>query len=199
MNRVTTVYLLTCAAIGVAGGLLLWGTLGLSLLLTLIAPFVAVATAGLWLLPATVALRLLQRPLAGLLVGVISGIVTLPYFATNVWWAFFAEVGFLVVLYRFWSVWQHYAGALLVGVLYPILAAASYNLWSLPPWAIVVFFVLTIGSCLGFTWAGIAIADRLREAGVAKLARRRPDATWLSIGRRGQGSQGEASGAQASS
>lgn len=178
MSRVSTAYLLTCAAIGVAGGVLLWGATGLSTLLFATVPFISVALAGLWLLPAVVALRLLQRPLAGLLVGLLSGLVVFPYLFTNLWWAFFAELPFLLVFYRFWSRWLHYAGAAIVGILYPILAAASFNLWALPLWSQVGFFALTLASCLGGTALGVLIGDRLAQAGVARLARRkRPLAT----------------------
>lgn len=173
MSRVSTSYLLTCAAIGVAGGILLWGATGLSTLLFATVPFISVALAGLWLLPAVVALRLIQRPMAGLLVGLLSGLVVFPYLFTNLWWAFFAELPFLIVLYRFWSVWQHYAGAVVVGIAYPILAAASFNLWAMPLWSQIGFFALTLASCLGGTALGILIADRLAQAGVARLARRK--------------------------
>ena len=178
MSRVSTAYLLTCAAIGVAGGALLWGATGLSTLLFATVPFISVALAGLWLLPAVVALRLLQRPLAGLLVGLLSGLVVFPYLFTNLWWAFFAEPPFLLVLYRFWPTWLHYAGAAIVGILYPILAATSFNLWALPLWSQIGFFALTLASCLGGTALGVLIGDRLAQAGVARLARRkRPAAT----------------------
>ncbi|BDV29484.1 ECF transporter S component [Microbacterium terricola] len=173
MNRIATSYLLTCAAIGVAGGALLWGATALSSVLFAVVPFFSVALAGLWLLPATVALRLLERPLAGILVGVISGLIAFPSLAAAVWWAFFAELAFLVVLYRSWRTWQYYAGAVFVGVLYPILAATSFNLWTMPVWAQIAFFALTIVGCIFGVWLGIVIADRLRAAGVARLARRR--------------------------
>ena len=126
MSRVTTAFLLTCAAIGVAGGALLVVANWMSTALFAAVPAVSVAIAGLWLLPAVIALRLLQRPGAGLLVGLISGLVIVPFsgygfssVATNLWWAFFAELPFLIVLYRFWKTWQHYAGALAVGVSTP--------------------------------------------------------------------------------
>ncbi|MET0734158.1 MAG: ECF transporter S component [Microbacterium sp.] len=174
MSRVTTAYLLTCAAIGVAGGVLLWGAGWASTAIFAVAPFLSVALAGLWLLPATVALRLLERPGAGVLVGLISGLVAFPFLGAALWWAFFAELAFLVGLYRFWRTWQYYAGAVFVGIVYPILAAASFDLWTMQPWAIVAFFALTIAGCLVGVGLGILIADRLRAAGVARLARRRP-------------------------
>ena len=181
MSRVSTAFLLTCAAIGVAGGVLLAIATWVSTALFAAAPFASVAIAGLWLLPATVALRLLQRPGAGLLVGLISGLVCIPFSPTgayivftNVWWAFFAEVAFLVVLYRFWTTWQHYAGALLVGIVYPSLAWVSFDLGSFTLGAQIGFYALTTASALAGTWLGILVADRLRDSGVARLARRRP-------------------------
>ncbi|GAA3036199.1 ECF transporter S component [Microbacterium dextranolyticum] len=173
MGKVTTAYLLTCAAIGVAGGIVLWGAGWLSTVLTPVAPIAAMVFAGLWLMPATIALRLLQRPLAGILVGVLSGLVVFPFLGAAVWWAFFAEVGFLVVLYRWWTLWQHYAGALVVGLVYPVLAAAAFDLWAMPAWARIAFWAVTVASCLGGTALGILVCDRLRAAGVARLARRR--------------------------
>ncbi|WP_341994945.1 ECF transporter S component [Microbacterium sp. LWH7-1.2] len=169
----TTAYLLTCAAIGVAGGVMLWGAGWISTVLFATVPFVSVAIAGLWLLPATVALRLLERPFAGILVGVISGLVVFPFLGAAIWWAFFAELAFLVTLYRSWRTWQYYAGAVFVGAIYPVLAAESFNLWAMQPWVLATFFALTIASCVAGVALGILVADRLRKAGVAKLARRR--------------------------
>jgi energy-coupling factor transport system permease protein len=173
MSRVTTAYLLTCAAIGVAGGVLLWAAGWMSTALFATVPFASVALAGLWLLPATVALRLLERPFAGILVGLISGLVAFPFLGAALWWALFAEIPFLLALHRSWRTWQYYAGALFVGIGYPIAAAASFNLWTMPVWAMVLFFVLTIVGCLVGVGLGILIADQLKRAGVAKLARRR--------------------------
>lgn len=173
MSRVTTSFLLTCAAIGVAGGALLWGAAWISSALFVTVPFASVAVAGLWLLPATIALRLLERPFAGILVGVISGLVAFPWFGAAIWWALFAEIPFLLAIYRSWRTWQYYAGAVFVGIVYPIAAAVSFDLGTMQPWAVVAFFALTIVSCLIGVGLGILIADRLRAAGVAKLARRR--------------------------
>jgi len=181
MRRASTAYLLTCAVIGVAGGLLLVPANWLSTALFVTVPFIGVITAGLWLLPAVIALRLLQRPGAGILVGLISGLVLIPFsgygftsVATNLWWAFFAEVGFLVVAYRFWTLWQHYAGALLVGVVYPILAWQSYDLGAYTPVLQAVFFGITIVSSVAGTALGIGIAAGLRRSGVAATVRRKP-------------------------
>jgi len=178
MGRVTTAFLLTCAAIGVAGGVVLAAGWWLSVALFATVPFASVAIAGLWVIPPVVALRLVQRPFAGLLVGLISGLVLAPFYspsaiATTLFWAFFPELPFLVTLYRRWSTWLHYLGAVLIGVAYPILAAQSFDLWSMAPPLLVGFVALCAASCVGGTAVAIGVADRLRAAGVARLARHR--------------------------
>lgn len=178
MGRASTAYLLTCAAIGVAGGVVLAAGWWLSLALFATVPFATVAIAGLWVIPPVVALRLLQRPFAGLLAGLISGLVLAPFYtisavATTLFWAFFPELPFMVTLYRRWATWLHYAGAALIGVAYPILAAQSFDLWSMAMPVLVGFIALCAASCVGGTALAILIADRLRAAGVARLARHR--------------------------
>jgi len=182
MRRFPTAYLLSCAAIGVAGGLLLAPATWVSTALFAAVPFASVALAGVWLVPAVVALRLLQRPLAGLLTGLISGLVIVPFSGygfgsvlTNLWWSFFPELAFLVVLWRFWATWQHYAGAALAAAAYPLAASASFGLESMPLPAQAGFVALTIASCVAATALGILIADRLRHAGVAATVRPRRD------------------------
>lgn len=181
MTRPLTSYLLTCAVLGIAGAILVGPANWVSTALVAVSPVLSMVTSGLWLLPAVVAMRLLERPGAALLVGLISGLAIVPFsgygFAsvlTNVWWAFFIEVAFLVVLYRFWTIPQYYAGAMLVAVVYPILSAAYFDLWSQPTGVVVAFFAVTVASCAAAAALGILIADRLTKAGVARAARRRP-------------------------
>lgn len=177
--RFPTAILLTCAALGVAGGALLAPANWVSTILFPGLPFVSVALAGLWLLPSVVALRLLRRPLVGLLVGLLAGLVIVPFsgygfssVATNLWWAAFTELPFLFVIWRYWGTWLHYLGAAIVGIVYPILAWASFDLGSFSVVLQITFFAVTLGSCLGGTALGILIADRLRTAGVgARLPR----------------------------
>lgn len=171
--RFPTAILLTCAALGVAGAVLLAPMNWASTILTGPLPFLGMALAGLWLLPSVIALRLLRRPLVGLLVGLISGLVLVPFsgygfgsVATNLWWSAFTELPFLFVLWRYWGTWMHYLGALVIGIVYPISAWAWFNLGAMSLPLQIAFFAVTIASCLGGTALGILIADRLRRAGV---------------------------------
>ena len=185
-----TAILLTCAAIGVAGAVLLAPMNWLSTLLTGPLPFVGMALAGLWLLPSVIALRLLRRPLVGLLVALIAGLVLVPFAGqgfgpvlTNLWWAAFTELPFLFVLWRYWGTWMHYLGAVAVGIVYPISAWAWFNLGSMSLFAQIAFFAVTIASCLGGTALGILIADRLRKAGVGATGLGRAAVGRAAVGR----------------
>jgi energy-coupling factor transport system permease protein len=180
MKRTSTAYLLTCAAIGVAAAALFVAANWLSTVLFTAAPFVGVALAGIWVLPAVIGLRLLERPFAGLLVGLVSGLVIVPFsgygflsIVTNLSWALFAELPFLLSGYRHWKTWQYFLGPLVTTALWPPFAAQTYDLWALPLWAQVLFFAIVLVSCLAATWLGIVVADALRRAGVARTARRR--------------------------
>ncbi len=175
-SAVPTTLVLTCAALGVAGGLLLAPANWLStVLLTLGMPALSVAITGLWILPAVIALRLLRRPLVGLLVGIIAGLVIVPFsgygfmsVVTNASWALFAELPFLVVLWKFWKTWMHYAGAAVLGIVYPIFSWAFFDMGAQSVWSQILFFAVTFASCIGVTALGILIADRLRRAGVGR-------------------------------
>ncbi|MFE7196931.1 ECF transporter S component [Microbacterium oxydans] len=192
--RFPTAILLTCAALGVAGAVLLAPMNWFSTLLTGPLPFVGMALAGLWLLPSVIALRLLRKPLVGLFVALIAGLVMVPFSGygfssvlTNLWWAAFTELPFLFVLWRYWGTWMHYVGAAVVGVVYPISAWAWFDLGSMSLFAQVAFFAVTIASCVGGTALGILIADRLRRAGVGRAGAGRAGAGRAGAGRAGAG------------
>lgn len=191
--RFPTAILLTCAALGVAGGLLLAPANWVSTILFPGLPFVSVALAGLWLLPSVIALRLLRRPLVGLLVGLLAGLVIVPFsgygfgsVATNLWWAAFTELPFLFVIWRYWGTWMHYVGAVVVGVVYPLLAWASFDLGSMSAGVRIAFFAITLASCVGATALGILIADRLKRAGVGRAGARATAAARQSPGARSE-------------
>ena len=172
--RYSTAVLLTCAALGAAGAVLLVPANWISTVLTA-GPlsFIGMGLAGLWILPSVIALRLLKRPLVGILVALIAGLVMVPFSGygfssvlTNLWWAAFTELPFLFVIWRYWGTWMHYLGAVAVGVVYPISAWAWFDMGSLGLGFQVAFFAVTLASCVGATALGILVADRLRRAGV---------------------------------
>lgn len=179
MSRISTVYLLTCTAIAVATGLLIIPATALSTALAPALPPVAALTYGAWVIGYVVALRLLERPGAAILTGILSGLVATPLSATgpaiivtNVMFAFFVELPFIVTLYRLWPKWLYYTGTSLAAVLYGVWSAFSADMASFPLWVVVTYMVVTVVASVIGVWLGIVIADRLRAAGVARLARR---------------------------
>ena len=178
--KIATAYLLTCAAIGVATGLLIIPATAFSTLTYAVLPPVSALVGGAWIVGFVIAMRLLERPGAALLTGLISGLVATPFSATgpaiivtNVMFAAFVELPFLVVLYRRWYRWLFVAGAVLVTALYTVWTATAANMASFPGWVLALYVVALFASNVGAAALGILIADQLRRAGVARLARRR--------------------------
>lgn len=181
MSRVSTVYLLTCAAIGVAAGLLIIPATAVSTLTYATIPPLGALTAGAWVIGFVIAMRLLERPGAAVLMGLISGLVSIPFSAsgpaiviTNVMFAAFIELPFLVTLYRRWHKWLYYTGALVAFALYAAWTITSANMQAFPAVVVALYAAGLLASAGIAVWLGILIADRLRAAGVARLARRRP-------------------------
>lgn len=181
MSRVTTAYLLTCAAIGVATGLLVIPATALSTALYVSAPPLSALTYAAWVIGYVLAMRLLDRPGAALLTGLISGIVATPLsvtgpaiIVTNLMFAAVIELPFLVTLYRRWSAWLLYAGSIAGAVLYSAWTVLAADMTAFPVWVLVAYVAATLLSATAGAWLGILIADRLKRAGVAKVARRRP-------------------------
>ena len=63
---------------------------------------------------------------------------------------------------------------MLVGIVYPLTAAASFDLGSMALPVQIGFVALIMASTVGATGLGIGIAAALRRSGVAAAARRRP-------------------------
>lgn len=179
-GRVTTAYLLTCAAIGVATGVLVIPATALSTALYLTAPPLSALTYAAWVIGYVLAMRLIERPGAALLTGLISGIVAMPLSAsgpaiiiTNLMFAAIVELPFLLTLYRRWSAGLLYTGSIAGAVLYSAWTVLAADMTAFPVWVLVAYVVATLASATLGAWLGILIADRLRNAGVAKVARHR--------------------------
>jgi energy-coupling factor transport system permease protein len=184
--RVSTAYLLTCAAIGVAAGLLIIPATALSTVLWPVAPPLSALTYSAWVIGYVIAMRLIERPGAAVLTGLISGLVAAPLSATgpaiivtNVMFAFFVELPFLVTLYRRWWRWLYAAGTTLAAALYAVWSAFSADMAVFPGWVVALYLVLTVVSAPLGAWLGIVVADRLASTGVARQARRRAVSTAL--------------------
>jgi len=176
VHRTSTRVLLSCAAIGVGGGLVAGASGYLAAAFAAFIPVLYGVTIGTHFLPSVVALALLRRPGVAVLTGLIAGLIG-AVFAPLWLWRFVGtglvvgvllELPFLITRYRTWSAWLYYAAAGFAGLAlaagaFLVLGAEHYA-----PWAWVLYLVLFVGSPVLFTWLGRVIAARLAKAGVAR-------------------------------
>ncbi|WP_278235523.1 ECF transporter S component [Isoptericola sp. AK164] len=174
MSSLTTRYLMTCAAIGAAVGVLLVPANFVSAPLALAAPLVFAPMAGLWVTGPVLALALVRRPGAAVLTSFVAGVISSasPVGATSILTCVMVgvavEVAFLVTAYRVWRPWLFYVDALASGVAY----LATWWLWtdmsSWAPGVMVAFGAMMLGSFVLCTGVGLMLAKRLARAGVAR-------------------------------
>ena len=177
VHRTSTRVLLSCAAIGVGGGVVAGASGYLAAAFAVFGPLLYGITAGTHFLPNVVALALLKRPGTAVLAGVIAGLVGAAFAP---WWigrfvgtgllvGVLLELPFLITRYRRWDPWLFYVSAAFSGLVLAIavfigLGAEHYAWWA---WAIAL--PLWVASPVFFTWIGRVIAARLARAGVAQL------------------------------
>ncbi|WP_170222857.1 ECF transporter S component [Nonomuraea turkmeniaca] len=110
VRRFDTRAIMTCAAIGVATGLLLIPFNVLSVALTAAFPLLVSLIYGLWAVPALMGLAMMRRPGAGVLASTVAGLVGMPL-STYGWmmlitmflWGLFIEIPFMITRYRIWG------------------------------------------------------------------------------------------------
>jgi energy-coupling factor transport system permease protein len=174
MKNLTTRYLMTCAAIGAAMGVLLIPANFVSAPLAAAAPMAYAPLVGLWVVGPVLALALLRRPGAAVLTTFVAGVVSAasPVGAWSIVTCLMAgaavELAFLVTRYRVWSAWLYYVDALVFGAAYVASGWAAFHMDAMAPAVLVAFVVLMMGSFLVCTWLGRFLARRLAKAGVAR-------------------------------
>ncbi|NYD68321.1 ECF transporter S component [Agromyces atrinae] len=179
--KTTTRMLLTCAAIGAAGGVLLIPANNIAAAISVVMPLAYAAMTGIWLIPFVFVLALLRRPgvaiLAALFASVITSFTTVygaSSLLTNLMIAIALEIPFAISLYRYWRAWVFYVGAAVFGLLYSFtaMAALGVDAWSVPMQA--TFVLVIIASEIAATWLGLLLARRVERTGVVRgLARPR--------------------------
>jgi energy-coupling factor transport system substrate-specific component len=174
MKTLTTRYLMACAAIGAATGVLLIPAFFVSFAISAAVPLAYAAMAGVWFLGPVVALAVLRRPGAAVLTMFLAGIINVATPAgpsailTDLMVGVALELGFLVTLYRIWRPRLFFLTGALFQVYYAISAYAYFNIDDMTTVAQVSFFVLLFGSTTVFIQIGLVIAKRLIAAGVGR-------------------------------
>ncbi|WP_161594118.1 ECF transporter S component [Microbacterium sp. RG1] len=165
--------LLTCAAIAAASTVLLTVTNLAAKLLIPAFPPSAYVLAGLWVVPATLALALLRRPGVGVLTGLIVGLVMTPFspqgasvILATLWWSAACELPFLLARYRRWTLPLHVGGGIVAGLVSIAVSFTTGVLTVMPLAAQIVTIGLSLVSPAVAAASCAAVARRLRHAGV---------------------------------
>lgn len=169
----TTRFLMACAAIGAATGVLLIPTNFAAFSLSATLPLAYAPMVGLWLIGPVVALAVLRRPGSAVLTMFIAGVISTPTPAgptaiiTCLMIGTALELGFLVTRYRIWRPWLFHLTAVAFTAVYAVSAYAAFNISAMAVSVQAVFFALMFASQVVFTALGLVVARRLAEAGVA--------------------------------
>lgn len=172
----STRLLLVCAAIGVATGII-GGIAGLlTPVVLLAAPFAYGLLLGSHVLPGIIAQEVLRRPLVALITHVIAALVAsafnpawaLRFLGTALLFGAIQEGVAALTRYRAWGAWRFFVSAAVIGVLVAVVVFFAAHLGALPPWAQVMYLVISVLGPIAWTAVGLAIGAALRRAGVAQ-------------------------------
>lgn len=175
-SRLTTSVLLTCAAIGVAtgvlGGIAGWITLPLLAAIPVLYGFVL----GVHVLPGIIAQEALRLPWVALITHGVAALVATamaPIYAgqfigTALLFGGIQELVAAVVRYRSWAPWRFFVSALVIGVVVATAVFFAAHLSAMPLWAQIAYLVLSLLGPVAWTAIGLGIGAALRRAGVAR-------------------------------
>lgn len=175
MKHVSTRLLMSCAAIGVAGGVIFTVNAWLGGVLANLVPLVYGLTIGLYFIPGAVAQALVQRPGVGLITSAFAGLVSSPFqpiffgaFLIALAIGLMQEVPFAIARYRVWRPWLFAAGAAACGIVtsgaaFQVLAGNDFGVAG----TIVAFAAFGV-SPLVCTMLAVWLAGALARAGVGR-------------------------------
>ncbi|MGB4776814.1 ECF transporter S component [Microbacterium sp.] len=174
---ISTRLLLAAAAIGVAGGVVMIPVVFLQVLVAATIPILYTAFVGTFVLGPVIAQALLRHPGAAIIAGVVAGLATAPFTPRSILAIVpmallggLYELAFGVTGYRTWPRWRWFAASGLMSLVNLAGVWIVFDLGSFPLWIGLTAAAIIPVSFLAFTLAGIALASRLRAAGVGRSA-----------------------------
>lgn len=177
-SLLTTRVLLTCAAIGVApgllGGIAGWITPGL----LLVAPFLYGLVLGVHVLPGIIAQETLRLPWVALLTHVLAALVASAmapqwsgrFLGTAILFGGIQELVAAATRYRVWRAWRFFISAIIIGVVIAVAVAFAAHIATMALWAQVTSLVVAVLGPVLWTAAGLGIGVGLRRAGIGPRA-----------------------------
>jgi energy-coupling factor transport system substrate-specific component len=178
-TRISTSVLLTCAAIGVATGVLQAGAGAISGFVSAGAPILYGLVLGVHVLPGVVAQELLRRPWVALITHLVAALVAsavVPlwigrYIGTALLIGALQELIAAVSRYQRWDPWRFFLSAVIVGAVIAVAIWFAADVTRFPLWGQIVYVALFIVGPVAWTAVGLAIGSALRRAGVARRSR----------------------------
>ena len=177
-TRLTTSVLLTCAAIGVATGVL-GGVAGwLTPVVLATVPILYGIILGAHVLPGIIAQELIRLPWVALIAHVVAALVASAmapqwaprFIGTAILFGGIQELVAALTRYRVWSAWRFFISAIVIGGVVAVAVAFAAHLSTLAPWAQVVYLVVAVLGPVAWTAVGLGVGSGLRRAGVARSA-----------------------------
>jgi energy-coupling factor transport system substrate-specific component len=180
-TRLTTSVLLTCAAIGVATGVL-GGVAGwLTPVVLATVPILYGVILGAHVLPGIIAQELIRLPWVALISHVVAALVASAmapqwaprFIGTAILFGGIQELVAALTRYRVWSAWRFFISAIVIGGVVAVAVAFAAHLSTLAPWAQITYLAVAVLGPVAWTAVGLAVGAALRRAGVARSAAHR--------------------------
>lgn len=178
-TRLSTSILLTCAAIGVAAGVLQAGAGALSGPVSAALPILYGLVLGVHVLPGVIAQDLLRAPWVALITHLIAALVAsavVPlwigrYIGTALLIGALQEGVAALGRYRRWEPWRFFLSSVIVGAIIAIAIWFAADVTRFPLWGQIVYVALFLLGPMLWTAVGLAISAALRRAGVPRRGR----------------------------
>jgi energy-coupling factor transport system permease protein len=179
--RLSTSILLTCAAIGVAtgvlGGLAGWMTPVVLATVPILYGFVL----GAHVLPGIISQELIRLPWVALISHIIAALVAsamapqwvFRFLGTALLFGGIQELVAALTRYRVWDAWRFFISAIVIGGVVAVAVAFAAHLATLALWAQITYLVVAVLGPVAWTAVGLGVGSGLRTAGVARGAARR--------------------------
>ena len=179
-TRLTTSVLLTCAAIGVATGVL-GGIAGwLTPVVLAVVPILYGIILGAHVLPGIIAQELIRLPWVALISHVVAALVAsamapqwaFRFLGTALLFGGIQEIVAALTRYKVWNAWRFFVSAIVIGILVAVVVAFAAHLSTLALWAQITYLAVAVLGPVAWTAAGLGVGSGLRRAGVARGVRR---------------------------
>lgn len=178
-SALSTRVLLTCAAIGVATGIV-GGIAGwLTPVVLLALPIAYGLVLGSHVLPGIIAQEALRLPLVAIITHVIAALVASAFnpawaprfIGTALLFGAIQEGVAAITRYRAWGAWRFFISGGIIGAIVAVVVFFAADLGKLPPWGQIVYIILAVLGPIAWTAVGLWVGVGLRRAGVSRAPR----------------------------